>query len=24
VTSGGNNFENFPGNQATKFLVFIG
>jgi len=24
VTSGGNNFNDFPDNQLTKFLVLIG
>jgi len=24
VTSGGNNFNDFPDNQLTKFCVFIG
>jgi len=24
VTSGGNNFNDFPDNQLTKFRVFIG
>jgi len=24
VTSGGNNFDDFPDNQLTKFRIFIG